>query len=88
MSDQISSMAAEHAESHWDGGPLPPMFGDVEFVEHHISDGGGVLHLCRYSNGDIAVMLDDDLLLQLAESDVRWLASQFLGALDNWPKHG
>lgn len=88
MTDQISSMAAEHDASHEGGALTPPLFGDVEFVETHISDGNGILHLCRYDNGDIAVLLSDELLLQLGESDVRWLASQFLGALDNWPKKG
>lgn len=88
MTDRKSSAAAEHDESHESGLLTPPLYGDVKFVETDISDGNGILHLCRYDNGDIAILLDDDLLLQLGESDVRWLASQFLGALDNWPQRG
>lgn len=74
------------ARDHLDIGPeTPPLYGDTEYAEH-VSDGNGVLHVCRYDNGDLSLMVDDQTLLQFDEADTRWLAGILVAALDNWPR--
>lgn len=83
MPEQISSMAAEHH----DGDPMPPLHGTVEFVEY-VTEDGEIFHLCRDVDGKLVLMIDDGVVTSLSEDVVRWMASNFVGALDDWPQRG
>ena len=84
MTDSKSNMALDHEE----GSVGAPLHGTVQFTEY-VTARGEIYHLCRDVDGDLILMVDDnDVAMGLTEDVVRWLASNFLGALDNWPVKG
>lgn len=75
------------ALEHEDGAEMPPLYGGVEFAEH-VSAAGDVFHLCRDDGGGLVLLVDDAVAGRMDEGAVRWMASQFMSALEYWPQRG
>lgn len=69
---------------------IPNLYASLRFTDRLVGrrePDPEIIHLCRDYDGSVLLAIDSSVA-KMDRDDVKWLSSQLISALDNWPVTG